>query len=197
MSSHYIIRDDQAPALVIYHSSAVNEHIIHSLLEWQPRVIVEESSLGFVLHNRVNVDGIILNQMSSEEVDDMLAYQKPYDIFRPSDIPLQLIHYLAENGTKAVDLIGEFDTPVKKLAQEMEHKFPVYIYSDHSKFIHLKGGSFRKWSSAGRGFCVVPDLQNTEINNLDPLGSGNYKVAEEGIIEITARQPVWVGEIIA
>ena len=199
MSSHYIVREDQAPALVIYQSWAVTDHVILSLLEWNPLVVVEESSLSFVLHNRINVDAVILNQMNEADVNELLGYQQPYELIAACEFPVKLADYLVSQGSKAVDLIGEFDLSTIKLAQTMESNFPVFIYADHMKYIHLRQGFFRKWSSPGRGFTIVPGEYESDVEfmNLESVGNGNYKVRKEGMVEIKTNAPVWVGEVIS
>ena len=198
MSSHYIIRDDQSPALLLYEVGAVSEKIIFSLLEWQPTVIADESALGFVLHNRINVDMILLNQMSEEEVDELLDYQKPYHVIEAAGVPSTVTSILREKGITAIDLIGEFDSHALKLSRVFESEFAVQIYSKHTKYIHVQNGIYSKWSSPGRGFFIagVERPESVKLENLTSINGDHFSVEAEGVVKIESAGGFWVGEII-
>ena len=49
MSSHHIVRDDQAPALIIANGEACSEELLGQLLEWSPTVIVLDAAIERVI----------------------------------------------------------------------------------------------------------------------------------------------------
>lgn len=198
MSSHYIIRDDQSPALIIYQVNAISENFLNAFLEWNPTVIVEESSLSYILHNQIKIDAVILNQMNEEEADELISFQKPYKYFAANAYPGNLIEYLKSKSLRAVDIVAEFGLHSLKLAESLEAHFEVYIYADHTKYIHLKSGDFQKWASPGRGFRIYKPLTNALVStkNLKAKGKDIYTVRKEGLVTIQSNLPIWIGEII-
>lgn len=196
MSSHYIIRDDQEPALFIYDADAIKEEAVFSLLEWNPLVIISESAIGFVLNNTIKVDAVVIDRISESQVDTLLSTQYPFDKLIGSDLEKMLLNYLETKGMHGLDIIGGFGDNAIKLASKIEQVYPVTIFSGHIKYIHSKS-SFKKWSSPGRGFiidCPSDDPINTV--NLIKQEKGRFKVAKEGQIEITCSCPIWIGEVL-
>ena len=137
MSSHYIIRDDQAPALLIYEAETVSDNILKAFMEWNPTIIINESEIGYVLHNNIKVDGIILGEMSKEEVDEILGYQRPYLCFKKEGFPQNLTDYFVEKNILSIDIVKSFDSEGLKLSKLFESDFNINIFSDHTKFIHI------------------------------------------------------------
>ncbi len=198
MSSHYIIRDDQAPALLIFEAETVSNSILSAFMEWNPTIIINESEIGYILHNNIKVDGIILSKRSKEEVDEILGYQRPYDLFEKDGFPKNLIDYLKEKNIHSIDIVKSFDSEGLKLSKLFESDFNIIIFSDHTKFIHITDNSFQKWASPGRGFIIKKEHPDTIITttNLGEYETDCYRVESEGIITIKSNGRIWLGEII-
>lgn len=196
MSSHYIIRDDQEPALLLYDIAAIKEEAVFSLLEWNPLVIAYESAIGFILHNRIKIDAVIINNLNEEDIYTLLEAQRPFDILQIKNLGDNLKEYLSFRGMHALDIIGEFGTHTLRLANKIQKLFPVNIFSGNVKYIHAQN-SYRKWSSPGRGFKINSvDNKNLETSNLNMIESGIYVVDHEGAIEVKSSHPIWIGEVI-
>ncbi len=197
MSSHYIIRDDQAPALMVFDINAVSEKNLFSFLEWNPAVVIDELCISFFIHHQIKVDAVITGSITPSEIDMMMGYQKPYKLLDRNSFPANAIKWLRPKGIHSIDLVATFDKKTLEIATLLEREFNVYIYSDHTKYIHLDAGFFKKWASPGRGFRILMSHKecNIQTENLEDLGDHNYKVVNEGQIIIRSDQPVWVGEI--
>ena len=195
MSSHYIIRDDQEPALFIKEGEAISEKAMFSLLEWNPLVIIDESLIGMVLHHKINVDAVVIQELEEADVVDLLEIQSPFDILKRSNLPQDLLEYLTMKGMHALDIVAPFDSDIIEFAEEVEKVFPVNIFSGNKKYVRCQN-HFEKWATSGRGFLLYPYVESIQVQNLVPQKEGAFAVEKEGKISIQSPEPIWVGEVL-
>ena len=82
MSSHHIVRDDQAPALIIANGASCNPDLLGQLLEWSPLVIVLDSAMERVMKLDIKVD-VLLGDFDRN-------FDPEY--YREKQYPIEIVH---------------------------------------------------------------------------------------------------------
>lgn len=80
MSSHHIVRDQQEPALLITHSTGVDQEILGSLLEWSPTILVVDNILDDVISWGIKIDVVLAAEQNFELIKRQMSQQAPVKV---------------------------------------------------------------------------------------------------------------------
>jgi len=197
MSSHYIIRDEQSPGLLILDPDAVEGTVIPSLLEWAPTVMITQKAINYVHRKNFKIDALYLYEVSPEHVEDLMEYQRPYEIYLTEE--KSVVHdtrdFLDAQGVTELNIIGCISSGLCKEVCEHLDDIETTIYCKNAKYFHVKSGHFSKWTVPGHGFFVNQDI-TVKTEGLNKIDSFHFKSAREGRIQINSDRDFWLGEII-
>jgi thiamine pyrophosphokinase len=210
MSSHYIVRDDQEPALIIANGASCNPELLGQLLEWSPLVIVLDSAIERVIELGIKVD-VVLGDFDR-------GFDPNY--YKEKQYPLEIVHTPDQNKTdleKAFDYLIERKIPAVNVVwatgKRADHTITnltniaryrgllkIVVLDDHSK-VFLLPKKFEKWYPANTTISLIPIGEVTAIQSSNlfyPLkndsltigyktGSSNH-VKEDGLVAIEHEQ---------
>ena len=197
MSSHYIIREDQEPGLLILDPFVVDSAVIPSLLEWAPTVLITQQAISYVYQQNFKIDALYLYDLLPEHVESMMDYQRPYDLyFSGCD---SIIHdskeYLDKRGLTGLNIVSEITPNLKRAINQELRNIHTTIYFKNAKYYYVNGGYFSKWSTPGHGFFTEATVK-VKTDGLRSLDQNHFKAVREGKVYFEADQAFWLGEII-
>lgn len=192
MSSHYVIRDYQEPALLILDFDATQYEVISALLEWQPFIIGESCNINaFEAHN-IRPD--LLFKDSGEEIDDNLIDQYKINEFEGGELLINIIAFLNDKSIPGLNIVCELTDRLKTTIEQNKSDLFFSVYYDNKRFSLIKSGKFKKWAHTLQGFILPENTITTK--NLIPLDDSHFQSEKEGIIEVHCDSTFWIGEII-
>lgn len=204
MSSHYLVKDGQEPALIIANGEECSISLAEQLLSWSPLVLVLDGAYDRVLRLGWKMDVVIgdLDSIGSAipEVDIECVHIQEQD---SSDLEKALV-WLKSQGVMEANVIWA-------TGQRLDHtlhnlsvlgRFPdmrVVLYDDHSK-AYLLPERFSKHFSANDKLSLIPlgkvdgistrnlafPLEEEALDLLDRMGTSNH-VVSDGLVEIRYR----------
>ena len=140
MSSHHVIREDQEPAILIFEVENCWESL-NELLEWSPKVLVQESFVDEIESRQTKIDGFLKcsNPINRNNADDLHYSQ---DHFCKS-LNQWLLHknYTAINIFCDVDMLFNIITELEKT----QLRLPLNVYTKLGRCIIKNGNTFKKW----------------------------------------------------
>ena len=198
MSSHYIIREDQEPALFIADLEAVEYHVIESLLEWAPHVLITEGAIPMMLEKEIKTDALFVEN-ASLNWKSLLAYQWPVKIFELSLFPNNLIGYLKGKNITELNIIHSFENYRKGYLDQLVSSFrTVAFYCGCLKYQFSRNGRFEKWISPGRRL-LIPNYRKEDFwisETIAEIEDGRFEVVREGIVTVRSKQDFWIAEAV-
>jgi len=197
MSSHYIIREDQEPGLLILDPLVVDSAVIPSLLEWGPTVMITQQAVPYIFQHNFKIDALYIYDLLPDHVNTMLEYQKPYDLYlsESNSVIHDTKEYLDKRGISGLNIVGEITPLLKEAIYSDLQDITTTVYFKNAKYYYVSDGNFSKWSTPGHGFFIEPEVK-VKTKGLKNLDQSHYKAEREGKIWIEADQAFWLGEII-
>ncbi|MCA6380896.1 MAG: hypothetical protein IM574_06340 [Cytophagales bacterium] len=190
MSSHHFVKEDQEPALLIIHPTAMSFEKIQELLEWSPTVIVNAEAVATVQGWGIKIDLVLCLEGQQEELAMSLADQVPVRFITVAEKMNTLsvgYDFLRISNYKAVNVL------VEGLAElEVIQRFTsmdVEVFLDQKRWVYIESGRFEKWLPRGNRLSVYPIVQTTSINLDQHLTS-----IQDGKVKLESGSPFWVGE---
>lgn len=184
MSSHHIVRENQEPALVILEAHAIPFEKVQELLEWMPTIIVLHSQIETVLGWGIKIDVLLVPAGEETSWAERAKDQQPIEVisFQVSETPLnKVISFLQSRNIPAVNWLAS-DRQILLVLTDFNGDIEVFI--DGTRWSRVKSGRFAKWLPAGTVLQVFPEI----------FSDKNFFVDQEGILNLQATQPFWVGE---
>jgi hypothetical protein len=193
MSSHHFVKEDQEPALLIIHPTAISFEKIQELLEWSPTVVVNAEAVSTVQGWGIKMDAVLCLEGQQEELAVSLADQVPIRFItftKEMNAFSEGYDFLRTSNYKAVNIL------VERLADlEIIQRFTsmdVEVFLDQKRWVYIESGKFEKWLPKGNRLSIYPNVQVTTIN-LDE----QFVSVREGKVKLESRSPFWVGEELA
>jgi thiamine pyrophosphokinase len=206
MSSHHIVRDDQAPALIITNGESCSSELLGQLLEWSPIVVVLDSAITRVFELNIKVDVLLGDFDRNFNAEKYKRSQYPIEIvYTPNQNKTDLekaFDYLIERKIPAVNVVWatgrRADHTITNVTNIVRYQndLKIVILDDYSKIFQLPR-KFQKWYPAKTILSLIPigSVEGISSKNLEyPLdkdtliigyrtGSSN-SVLEDGIVTI-------------
>jgi thiamine pyrophosphokinase len=206
MSSHHIVRDDQAPALIIANGESCSSELLGQLLEWSPIVVVLDSAITRVVELNIKVDVLLGDFDRNFNAEKYKSLQYPIEIvYKPNQNKTDLekaFDYLIERKIPAVNVVWatgrRADHTITNVTNIVRYQndLKIVILDDYSKIFQLPQ-KFQKWYPAKTILSLIPigSVEGISSKNLEyPLekdtliigyrtGSSN-SVLEDGIVTI-------------
>lgn len=193
MSSHHFVKEDQEPALLIIHPTAISFEKIQELLEWSPTVIVNAEAVSTVQGWGIKMDAVLCLEGQQDELAVSLADQVPIRFITfTEEMNAFSVGYdfLRTSNYKAVNVL------VERLAdlEEFQHfaSIDVEVFLDQKRWVYIQSGKFEKWLPRGNKLSIYPSVQTTSLNLDQHLIS-----MQEGKVKLESTEPFWVGEELA
>lgn len=193
MSSHHFVKEDQEPALLIIHPTAISFEKIQELLEWSPTVVVDEKAIPIVQRWGIKIDVVICRETRQEELAVNLVDQVPirFITFAEEMNTLSVgCDFLRNSNYKAVNVL------VERLAdlEVLQHftSMDVEVFLDQKRWVYIESGRFEKWLPQGIRLSVYPIVQ-TESLNLDQ----HLVSMQDGKVKLESTKSFWVVEELA
>ncbi|MDH5399359.1 MAG: hypothetical protein OEX02_14505 [Cyclobacteriaceae bacterium] len=195
MSSHYIIRDHQEPALLLLQPLAVNHNIISGLLEWQPTIIIGECALEYVFDRHIKVDAAVVTHHVNQ-FRKTIEYQTPVEIIpvKNQTIYSKVNKYCNSKGLPGINIINHYDPLSSQELHKMSKNLSVSIYDGIMKYHLIRNGVFRKWTIPGKQYLLNSHI--CKISGLLRTGESTYRAKNYGNITVECNSEFWVGEVI-
>lgn len=147
MSSHYIVRDEQEPALILSDLTEVGFSTIGPLLEWSPTIIILEPAVEKVLSWGIKMDVVICTEENKPTIKQKLEDQIPLKLIicaSQQEFINTAFGFLLGNNHKAVNLIDKTSSGLLKLLTEYCDSIETVIVDQKGR-THFVDGEFRKW----------------------------------------------------
>lgn len=192
MSSHHIVRENQEPALVIFHAHAIAFEKVQELLEWMPTVVVLASEVELVLGWGIKVDVVLSPLENRETWVTRLADQFPVKIltYNPADRPLlTALYYLVAIKSHAVNVLCMHHDDFR--IAETFPSLDIEMFMDGRRWSWIKSGMWEKWLPAYTNVYLLPEVQ---WKNFPQFSSGRYVIKNDGFIELRSTDAFWIGE---
>lgn len=206
MSSHYIVREGQEPALIIANGLPCSKDLLSQLLEWSPHIVVLDGALNSVIDLGIKFD-VVLGDFDRQSTSQISAILPPHSrlLHLPNQDKTDLekgIEYLIENGYNAVNIVwatgkrsDHFVNNIAILAR-YQSRITMTMLDDFSKIYPITSG-FKKYYSSNSNISLIPlnkvcGLKTSNLvwnsNNLTiefPYQtSSSNKVLEDGIVTV-------------
>ncbi len=188
MSSHYFVKEDQEPALVIADLKLVNPEHIRQLLEWNPTVIVLERALEEFITWGVKFDVVICPHEKATVYAERLEHHAPLKLLthHPDESAVTTaILFLLAGKYRAVNLAG---VPPAEL-QAPYGDLDIVTFSSGVRWSFIRSGKFEKWMKQNEHLFFLPEAKLRKIG----ISDGGI-VVEQGLVKITGDMPFWIGE---
>lgn len=192
MSSHYVIRDYQEPAILILDFAATYYEVVCALLEWQPFIIGESKRINEFELRDIRPD--ILFRKQDEIIEDNLLDQYKILEYQHNDLLTDVIDFLAEKSIPGLNIISPFTVDLQRSLENSKSDLYYSVFQENKRFSLVKSGKFKKWAHSLQGF-ILPD-KKVSIKNLEPIDEHHVQSKKEGIIEVISDESFWIGEII-
>ena len=186
MSSHHIVPENQEPALVILDAHAIPFEKVQELLEWMPAIIVLHSQIETVLGWGIKVDAVLVPTGEEAVWIDRTKDQQPIEVvsFHSEESAIgKAISFLQSRNIPAVNWLAS-DTQILLVLTDFNGDIEVFI--DGTRWSRVKSGRFAKWLPAGTVLQIFPEI----------FSDKNFFVDQEGILNLEANQPFWIGETL-
>jgi hypothetical protein len=192
MSSHHIIREDQEPALLIFHAHAISFEKVQELLEWMPTVIVLANQVETVIGWGIKMDIVLAPVEELEIWNNKLVDQAPIKIlsYNPDEDPLlAALNFVSDSKAAAVNCL--LDSKDELIKIESFVKLDVEAFIDKKLWRWVKTGHFEKWIPGNTKLFLLPEYLKSEFPEFI---SGSCQVENDGIVVLNSKHSFWVGE---
>ena len=192
MSSHHFVKEKQEPALYIHSNDTLNLELLAQLLEWSPYVIVDEHTLYMINHEPIKIDLVVQQELSIDDINLWIDNQSDVKVFKVNKETNKLqavLDYLEKEQHFAISLVACNDKSFEALSLH-NHKLDIIQYSNNYKGFYINN-RFSKWMQKDAVLEINNDF--VETKNLKKCTT-NWKVIEDGIVEILVTQKTYIKE---
>lgn len=191
MSSHHIVKENQEPALLILNTESIRFEKIQELLEWNPTVIIAESSLEKVLGWGIKIDVVLAPAERIQSLTQTLHHQAPIQFisFRnESEMIARVIKFLEAGNQKALNVLANSWEDFKSFEiSTLNYE----LFFEGKRWSFVKDGRFRKWYERDVQLYVYPNtVQLSSISGASKF----LRTENNGIVQLESVLPFWIGE---
>ena len=194
MSSHYFVKEGQEPALVILDPMPFS--VAADLLAWAPLVVVSDRALETVLTWGIKVDIVLDINAASKGRPELLELQQPLQIISAEDLVdglKKMFHYLHATQHSAAAILADDPKAMISLVESIAD-MDITVQNEVIRWSRITH-DFNKWFPAGTRFQLLSQAETgPSVHGVAKQQNGEFECIHDGIIQISAASPVWLGE---
>lgn len=182
MSSHHIIREDQEPALIIDDLTALPLAYINQLLEWNPSILANDSTLTSLQELGIKVDIWFTKDNSIDLSQDSVSIKRLGAGFLES-----ALNHLLEQGQRAVNIVST-DQAVPQIMLHYAGRINPVLFGNGRRIAVVKSG-FSKWKPAGEEVWLYDTEPPTNTAGLIQRNENEYVTQADGFFSVVFAGP--------
>ncbi len=202
MSSHHFVKEQQEPAVFIFHAENTSFLKVADLLEWVPTVLVSEAALDQVLSWGIKIDVILASPEFQRNNQHLLESQYPVKFLGvlSGNYLEEGLQYLLATKHESVNLVGMSHRNTPDLEKNLEF-MDICLFDGDWKYYPIKTGKLKKWFTPGVIHLhgeeeLAVEIRNSSGHMILPITYTTMVEVPEGTTEISSKGLFWIGENI-
>ncbi len=190
MSSHHFVREGQEPSLLVEANQPIEHPFFEQLAGWNPIIIATEKSLPGLISASVNIDHVLLSDMSLVGDPGALSripHVRVHEI-ENTTLAAAINQILEHVACKHVQIVTDHHSDFGRW-EDIGRGLGMTVFTPTHIWKCISSGNYRAWFPKGQRL----DFQgNIRIDN--SAGLTDFITVKDGIVEITSDDVFWVGE---